>query len=121
MRHLAVALLLAASPCFAQSESQPESPLESPPAWETADRTAFVRTGDACGANTYRYLEGQSYLLHGEALPPGAIIRGPVPTGVIRAAHRRAATAKPITLEYRAQRLNVVLDSAGRIVAIACH
>jgi len=113
MRHLALALVLLSSPCFAQSA--PEAQAQREPARRD------VKTGDACGASRYAHLVGQSYALHYAALPPGTVVYGPTRDGAVHVNHRVQTATDMITLEYRAQRLNVVLGDGARILSIACH
>jgi hypothetical protein len=115
MRHLALALILMTSPCFAQSAP------EAPQPREPAQTDAFVKTSDECGASRYAHLVGQSYAVHAASLPPGSVIHGGAPAGVVPVDQRVQAATSPLTLEYREQRLNIVLDGAARIVSIACH
>lgn len=70
------------------------------------DRDRFVIAGDACGASQFAHLVGEEFAeIHRAALPQDASI-----------VDRVSAT----TLEYTPHRLNVVLDGAGRVVAVGC-
>jgi hypothetical protein len=70
------------------------------------DRDRFVIADDACGASRFAHLVGEEFAeIHRAALPQDASI-----------VDRVSAT----TLEYTPHRLNVVLDGAGRVVAVGC-
>ena len=113
LRFLAcAALLLSASPCFAQSVDTPAAPdgavVREDAGARERPRDPFVISSDACGASRYAHLVGR-----------GA--EGPQPISLPRDAnvftrHRISAT----TLEYAPGRLNIVLDDAGRVVSVGC-
>ena len=70
-----------------------QAPVESP-------------TEDACGASDFQHLVGQSALA-----AEGLTVPGPV---------RVFRTGQPITMDYRAERLNVEVDGRGRIIRVFC-
>ncbi len=69
-------------------------------------RDGFVMSGDECGASRFSHLVGEQYAeLHHAALPADSnVVDG-----------RRLTT-----LEYTPAKLNVVVNRAGRIIAIGC-
>lgn len=118
MRALLVSLaLLAAGATLAaaQSVGANEAPNEAiGPAGAVIESNAamrardpFVRTSDECGASRYAHLLGEQFAtLEQAALPANAAVQRAGP-------NRR-------TLEYTPGKLNVVLDTAGRIAVIGC-
>jgi len=66
----------------------------------------FVMQGDECGASRYSHLLGEQYAeLHHAALPANSNV---------------VDRGRMTTLEYTPARLNVVVNGAGRIIAIGC-
>lgn len=67
----------------------------------------FVVSGDACGASRFSHLVGAPVAeLHQAGLPANANVLG--------------QGGRLTTLEYEPARLNVVVNGAGRVVAIGC-
>ncbi|MGE0739698.1 MAG: I78 family peptidase inhibitor [Hyphomonadaceae bacterium] len=66
----------------------------------------FVVSGDACGASRYAHLLGREFVtLHQASLP----------------AQTRIVNAHMVsTLEYRPERLNLILGGEGRVIVIGC-
>lgn len=112
LRHLAIIAALSAGPCFAET-------IEITPTMRDMD--PFVTASDECGAARYAHLVGESFVVHRTSLPKNAMVHGPADQRVIDAADLPSTPSLPLTLEYRPQRLNVVLDDAARIISIGCH
>ncbi|MDO5621682.1 MAG: I78 family peptidase inhibitor [Paracoccus sp. (in: a-proteobacteria)] len=62
---------------------------------------------DACGASQWQVLVGQ----------PGKALNGLT----LPAPHRVIPFGSAVTMDYSPDRLNVELDRAGRVVAVACY
>lgn len=73
---------------------------------ETASASRVVLGGDACGASALQHLLGEEF----------ATVQHVAQLGNAHVRDRASA----LTLEFEPQRLNVLLDGGGRIVAIGC-
>ncbi|HVZ99890.1 MAG TPA: hypothetical protein VG841_06205 [Caulobacterales bacterium] len=110
LRYIAVfAVLLLASPGFAEPKRA------APP------RDPFVISVDACGASRCAHLVGRSYKLEQASLPAHAVIHGGADAGAVPVAGAARQSAGARMLEYRPQRLDIVVDGAWRIVSVGCH
>jgi len=107
MRTLALAACLAALAAGTSFAQEARAPRGERPEAELYRPDPFVISSDVCGASRYAHLLGEPYarLHHASVLPAHSVVAGA----------RRATT-----LEFRPGQLNVVLDAAGRIVAIGC-
>ena len=116
LRYIAIVAALLASPCFAQD-------MQTEPARNavSVSRDGFVFSGDACGASRYASLVGQSLKLSRTSLPANAVIHNATHGGAVNIADMDQRPAGLSTLEYRPHQLNVVVDSASRILAIGCY
>jgi hypothetical protein len=94
-------LLLAAVAAAAASASYAR---EAPPALYRSD--PFVISGNACNASAYAHLVGR---------PEAEIYQAALP-----ARSRIVREHRINTLEYRPERLNVVLGGGGRVIAVGC-
>jgi hypothetical protein len=92
MRAALMGLLLLAS-CASAAE-QPAAPTEPPSAEDT------------CGVSGFRHLVGaDAAAIDRAALPPGARVIGPNDI---------------VTMDYRAERLNIRTDAAGKVSDLGC-
>ncbi|HYD85950.1 MAG TPA: I78 family peptidase inhibitor [Vitreimonas sp.] len=102
LRSSIVAVALALSATGAAAEERTEEPAPQPPV-----RDRFVVSDDTCGASRYAHLLGEEFAeLHQASLVPAnanVVDRG-----------------RLTTLEYEPHRLNVVVNGAGRIIAVGC-
>ena len=105
LRHIAVIAVLATT-SFAWAEEAPPQ-AEAEQGAQAARDDAFVISGDECGASQYQHLLGREYaqVYQASMLPTDGAVH---------------ASPRMRTLEYRPQQLNVVVDGAGRIIAIGC-
>ncbi len=100
----AVALTVCAS--AVADEDQDAQVAEAEPPAQSIRHDGFVTQSDECGASRYAHLLGEQYAeLHHAALPANSNV---VDRGRLS------------TLEYTPGRLNVVVNGAGRIIAIGC-
>ena len=100
-----VTALAAAAPAYAQN-TQDEPRFEARPESQVFRPSPFVISGDACGASRYAHFVGEPFAtMHHASLPNDA---------------RVARYIRPSTLEYRPERLNVVVSDEGRVTAIGC-
>lgn len=99
MRAALTALVILLGGCATQAELAADGAPSAP------GRDRFVLAGDACGASRYAHLVGERYATLDEAVLPDSA---------------NVVTARPFTLEYEPGVLNVVVDGAGRIIAIGC-
>jgi hypothetical protein len=112
---VAVTAALLAAPSFAQD-------LQTGPVQASlTPHDRFVIASDECAASRYRALVGRSYQVYRTVLPADAIVHGAGTNGAVGIAHRTQQTSEPMTLEFRPQQLNVVVDAAAQIVAIGCY
>ena len=109
MLRIALVAAVAFAACASAMAEEQAAPEEQSTAREQANdirRDGFVWSNDACGASQYDYLVGEPYAeLHHAALPANASIWD---YGTVR------------TLEFKPGQLNVVVNGAGRIIAIGC-
>lgn len=110
LRFLACAMLLGASPCFAQAvDTQSDGAVVQEDAdTQERSRDPFVISSDECGASRYSHLVGEG----AQGLQPVFLPRD----ANVFSAHNGA----PTTLEYVPGRLNIVFDDAGRILSVGC-
>jgi hypothetical protein len=102
---IAAVAFAACASAVAEEQAAPEERLAEEQAADTR-RDGFVVSGDACGASRYSHLLDEQYAeLHHAALPANSNV---VDRGRLS------------TLEYTPGRLNVVVNGAGRIIAIGC-
>lgn len=108
MLRIAIVAAVAFAACASAMAEEQAAPAE-PAAEEQASnipRDAFVVSGDECGASRYSHLLGEQYAeLHHAALPANSNV---------------VDRGRLTTLEYTPARLNVVVNGAGRIIAIGC-
>jgi hypothetical protein len=102
-----------ATPAFAQ-----EAPHG---AGQSARHDRFVISNDECGASRFAHLVGQSYAIYRTALPGDAIVHGAGATGAVNISDRVQRPTQAMTLEFRPQQLNVVIDGAARILSVGCY
>ena len=114
MLRIAIVAAVAFSAC-ASAAAQDRTDVEQGAPWERTQseeifpevrHDGFVKSGDECGASRFSHLVGEPYAeRHHAALPADSnVVDG-----------RRLTT-----LEYTPARLNVVVNRAGRIIAIGC-
>jgi len=103
---MATAAFAACAGAFA--EEQDRSVQEALSETERAEipRDRFVRSGDECGASRYAHLLGERYAELRQAL--------------LRSDANVVDRTRAMTLEYRPGQLNLVLDGAGRVIAVGC-
>lgn len=112
---LRIAIIAAVFAACASAAAQDRTDVEQGALWERRQseeifpevrHDGFVMSGDECGASRFSHLVGEQYAeLHHAALPANSIV-----------VDGRRLT----TLEYTPARLNVVVNRAGRIIAIGC-
>lgn len=107
---IACAALAACAP--ATKDAATDAPLQdvaAPPQDETADSAAPVEPafpeGDACNAATYQSLVGTN--VAAISLPADLL-------------HRIYKDGDPVTMDYSAERLNIVTDENGVVIEVKC-
>jgi hypothetical protein len=99
------ALTLLAAACTPPAEEKAEEPAQEPVA--AAPQTREEATAqDTCGAAQYRALIGTS--IAAASFPATPQIRVIMPDSVV-------------TQDFRADRLNVIVDASGNITALECY
>lgn len=89
---------------FANAAAEEERNEETRPAMQ---RDGFVISGDACGASRFAHLVGEEFAeMYEASLTPedGNVL----------------AQGRFITIEYEPERLNLVVNGAGLIIAVGC-
>ncbi|HYD73320.1 MAG TPA: I78 family peptidase inhibitor [Candidatus Binatia bacterium] len=108
MLRIALVAAVVFAACASATAEEQAAPVERAAEEQTTaiHRGAFVVSGDECGASRYSHLLGEQYAeLHHAALPTNSNI---------------VDRGRLTTLEYTPARLNVVVNGAGRIIAIGC-
>lgn len=109
MLRIAFVAAVAFAACASAVAQEQAAPEERPSAQVQAQdirRDGFVWSNDTCGASQYDHLVGEPYAeLHQAALPANSNV---------------VDRGRLTTLEYTPARLNVVVNGAGRIIAIGC-
>jgi hypothetical protein len=99
------ALTLLAAACTPPTEDKAEEPAQEPVA--AAPQTREEATAqDTCGAAAYRAMIGTS--IAAASFPATPQIRVIMPDSVV-------------TQDFRADRLNVIVDASGNITALECY
>lgn len=100
-----IALTLVAAACTPPAETPPEEPVAETPT--AAPQTREEATAqDACGAAAYRAMVGTP--IAAASFPATPAIRVIMPD-------------TPVTMDFRADRLNVIVDASGNITALECY
>jgi hypothetical protein len=108
MLRIALVATFAFAACASAMAEEQAAPDERSAQEQAADirRDGFVWSNDACGASRYSHLLGEQYAeLHHAALPANSNV---------------VDRGRLTTLEYTPGRPNVVVNGAGRIIAIGC-
>lgn len=98
--------LLAAACTPPASDTPPEQPAAQPAASEAPDTREEATAEDTCGAGQYRALIGTN--IAAASFPADANIRVIPPNS-------------PVTMDFNAERLNVLLDANGVITSLECY
>jgi hypothetical protein len=98
---------IAFSAAFAGASALAEEPRQREQPAPEVRRDGFVISGDACGASRFAHLVGEDYaeMYQASLLPADGNV---------------VDRTKITTLEYTPERLNVVVNGQGRIIAIGC-
>jgi len=100
-----IALTLLAAACTPPAETPPEEPVAEQPA--AAPQTREEATAqDTCGASQYRAMVGSNI----------AAVTFPADSGI-----RIIQPDTPVTMDFRAERLNVLVDANGIITSLECY
>ncbi|HYD73322.1 MAG TPA: I78 family peptidase inhibitor [Candidatus Binatia bacterium] len=100
---IAVSLLAAA--CTPPAEEKAEEPAQEPVAAAPTTREEATAQ-DTCGAVAYRAMIGTP--IAAASFPATPDIRVIMPD-------------TPVTMDFRAERLNVIVDASGNITALECY
>jgi len=100
---IAVSLLAAA--CTPPAEEKAEEPAQEPVAAAPTTREEATAQ-DTCGAAAYRAMIGTA--IAAASFPATPDIRVIMPD-------------TPVTMDFRAERLNVIVDASGNITALECY
>ena len=99
------ALTLLAAACTPPTEEEADEPAQEPVAVAPTTREEATAQ-DTCGAAAYRAMIGTP--IAAASFPATPDIRVIMPD-------------TPVTMDFRAERLNVIVDASGNITALECY